>query len=201
MAIKYQFNKISMQALQKQLKVRVSALPTLKSKESALRLTVKREREALTSIEAAYRQKMAAMEDNLRLWAEFPGTLYELGELKLDVKKIAGVKTPLLSSMDSRIEPYSAFMEAGWTPQGLTILKEISELLVRIEIARKRIQILEYARKKTTQKVNLYEKVQIPLYSEAVLKIKRYLEDVDNLEKAAQKITRDRQGQAEVTYG
>ena len=36
MAIKYQFNKISMQHLEKQLKVRVTALPTIKSKESAL---------------------------------------------------------------------------------------------------------------------------------------------------------------------
>jgi V/A-type H+-transporting ATPase subunit D len=47
---------------------------------------------------------------------------------------------------------------------------------------------LEYARKKTTQKVNLYEKVQIPAYQEAISKIKRFLEDEENLSKAAQKI-------------
>ncbi|MFA5739189.1 MAG: V-type ATP synthase subunit D, partial [Bacteroidales bacterium] len=37
MAIKYQFNKTSLTALGKQLKVRQKALPTLKNKESALR--------------------------------------------------------------------------------------------------------------------------------------------------------------------
>ncbi|MCG8571217.1 MAG: V-type ATP synthase subunit D, partial [Spirochaetes bacterium] len=57
----------------------------------------------------------------------------------------------------------------------------------------KSLEILEYARKKTTQKVNLYEKVQIPEFSEAILKIKRFLEDVENLEKAAQKITKQKQ--------
>jgi V/A-type H+-transporting ATPase subunit D len=62
-----------------------------------------------------------------------------------------------------------------------------------MEIAEKKLGILEYARKKTTQKVNLYEKVQIPEFSEAIRKIKRYLEDVDNLEKASQKITKQRQ--------
>jgi len=63
---------------------------------------------------------------------------------------------------------------------------------------REKIEILEYARKKTTQKVNLYEKVQIPQYSEAILKIKRFLEDVDNLEKAAQKITKNIQASKEM---
>jgi V/A-type H+-transporting ATPase subunit D len=42
MAIRYQFNKTSLQQLEKQLKVRGRALPTIKNKESALRLEVKK---------------------------------------------------------------------------------------------------------------------------------------------------------------
>lgn len=53
-------------------------------------------------------------------------------------------------------------------------------------------RILDFSRKKTTQKVNLYEKVQIPGYNEAILKIKRYLEDEENLSKASQKIVKNR---------
>ena len=45
MAIKFQYNKTSMQQLEKQLKIRVRTLPTIKSKESALRLEVKRSKE------------------------------------------------------------------------------------------------------------------------------------------------------------
>ena len=52
---------------------------------------------------------------------------------------------------------------------------------------------MEYARKKTTQKVNLFEKVQIPGYEDAILKIKRYLEDEENLSKSSQKIMRAQQ--------
>jgi V/A-type H+-transporting ATPase subunit D len=55
------------------------------------------------------------------------------------------------------------------------------------------MEMLEFARKKTTQKVNLYEKVQIPEYNEAIRKIKRFLEDEENLTKAAQKIVKNRQ--------
>ena len=36
--------------------------------------------------------------------------------------------------------------------------------------------------------MNLYEKVQIPEYQEAILKISRFLEDEENLAKASQKI-------------
>ena len=42
MAIKFQYNKTSLQDLSKQLKVRVRALPTIKNKESALRMEVKK---------------------------------------------------------------------------------------------------------------------------------------------------------------
>jgi len=41
--------------------------------------------------------------------------------------------------------------------------------------------------------VNLYEKVQIPGFQDAIRKIKRFLEDEDNLSKSAQKIVKNKQ--------
>jgi len=64
-------------------------------------------------------------------------------------------------------------------------------------LADKKTAILEYARKKTTQKVNLYEKVQIPEYRESILRIKRFLEDEENLAKSSQKILKARMALAE----
>ena len=52
------------------------------------------------------------------------------------------------------------------------------------------MEYLEHARKKTTQKVNLFEKVQIPGYQDAIRKIKRFLEDEESLSKSSQKIMR-----------
>ena len=40
MAIKFQYNKTSLQQLEKQLKVRVRTLPIIKNKESALRMVL-----------------------------------------------------------------------------------------------------------------------------------------------------------------
>ena len=46
MAIKFQYNKTSLNNLGKQLKMRQKALPTLQNKESALRLEVRKPRNA-----------------------------------------------------------------------------------------------------------------------------------------------------------
>lgn len=193
MAIKYQFNKISMQSLNKQLKIRQNALPTIKSKESALRLTVKKQKETLRDLSESYQEKMDSLMGLMKLWSEFPEEIFSLKKVILNVVKIAGVKTPELKQIDYEVANFSRFASPVWLNSGIVILKQITEIICRMEIAEKKLEILEYARKKTTQKVNLYEKVQIPEFSEAIRKIKRYLEDVDNLEKASQKITKQRQ--------
>jgi V/A-type H+-transporting ATPase subunit D len=54
------------------------------------------------------------------------------------------------------------------------------------------VELLDYARKKTTQKVNLFEKVQIPGFQDAIRKIKRFMEDEENLSKSSQKIVKSK---------
>ena len=61
---------------------------------------------------------------------------------------------------------------------------------IQQEFCREKLNLLEYARKKTTQKVNLFEKVQIPGYQDAIRKIKRFMEDEENLNKSSQKIVK-----------
>lgn len=197
MAVKYQFNKISLLVMRKQLKIRVNALPTIKSKESALRVRVKKQKQELERLKSNFDKKYDSMKNFIRLWAEFPEAVFFLKEALFTVKKIAGIKTPFLEKLDFTIKDFSRFGNPPWLTMGVEILKEITNLITEIKIAEKNTEILEYARKKTTQKVNLYEKVQIPEYSEAILRIKRYLEDVENLEKSAQKITKQRHSEQE----
>ena len=57
MAIKFQYNKTSLQQLEKQLKVRVRTLPIIKNKESALRMEVKRCKEEAAELEERLKRK------------------------------------------------------------------------------------------------------------------------------------------------
>ena len=84
------------------------------------------------------------------------------------------------------------FNAPGWFLDGIQHVKEVVNIAVEREFYMRKMELLDRARKKTTQKVNLYEKVQIPGFQEAIRKIKRFLEDEENLSKSAQKIVKTR---------
>ena len=97
-----------------------------------------------------------------------------------------------MDKVDFKIQPYSHFNAPGWYLDGIFLLQELAHTAINKEFTDAKLNLLEQARKKTTQKVNLFEKVQIPGYEEAILKIKRYLEDEENLSKSSQKILKAR---------
>lgn len=193
MAIKFQYNKTELQTLDKQLKIRERALPTLKNKESALRVEVKRAKDRAAELEEEYNRHISSYESMARLWGEFDQSLVRIKDVELISKKIAGVFTPVLESISFETTTQNLLSQPIWFADGIAIIKNIAEVAIEREVFLKKMEILDFARKKTTQKVNLYEKVQIPGFEDAILKIKRFLEDQENLSKAAQKIVKDRQ--------
>ena len=192
MAIKFQYNKTSLNDLGKQLKVRQKALPTLQNKESALRLEVRKAKDESDRLIADLEAAMARYDYLSALWNEFDPGLVAITDVDLHTVKVAGVKTPGLGEIHYEIRPFNAFVKPAWYADGVAILKELSRLGIESEVYQEKARILDYQRKKTTQKVNLYEKVQIPGYQEAIRKIKRYMEDEENLSKASQKIVKQR---------
>lgn len=197
MPLKFQYNKTSLQELNKQLKTRQKALPVLKNKEAALRTEVKKARQESQRLEEELQNYILEYDSMARLWAEFDPALVEVCEVKASMKKIAGVPTPLLSGVEFDVKEYSLFNRPHWFADGIEILKKLAQTGIEKQFAIRKMMMLERARKKTTQKVNLYEKNQIPAYEEAILKIKRFMEDEENLAKSAQKILKNRQQQRE----
>jgi V/A-type H+-transporting ATPase subunit D len=193
MAIKFQFNKTSLQELNKQLVIRERALPTIKNKETALRSEVKKAKDKAQHFENRLNSKIDEYRKFVDIWGEFDPTLLTVKDVDISVKKIAGVKTPVLEGIEFHVEPFSIFNQPAWTLDGIDILKELARIAIEREVYHRKMQILDFARKKTTQKVNLYEKVQIPGYQDAIRRIKRFLEDEENLSKSAQKIVKNRQ--------
>lgn len=197
MAIKYQYNKTSLTNLGKQLKVRRNALPTLKNKESALRSSVLTAKMEVSKWETEYENAIKKYDSLSSLWNEFDSALIRIKDVSIKTVKVAGISIPMLGDISYELAPFNAFVKPAWYPDGVRILKEITRLSLEREIALKRRDTLEFQRKKTTQKVNLYEKVQIPGYQEAILKIKRFMEDEENLSKASSKIVKNRHEQEE----
>lgn len=193
MAIKFQYNKTSLQQIEKQLKMRQRTLPIIKSKETALRLEVKKCKDEAVVLEEKLNSQIAGYESMYALWGEFDVSLVSLKDVQLGEKKIAGVTVPILINIELDVKPFGLFSSPKWYFDGIKLLQGLAKTAVEREFVLAKLDLLDYARRKTTQKVNLFEKVQIPGYQEAVRKIKRFMEDEENLSKSSQKILKSLQ--------
>lgn len=197
MAIRFQYNKTSLQSLDKQLKMRLRALPTIKNKESALRSEVKKAKEVADEFDEKLNETLNSLQEMLQLYDEYRPDILAVRDVQMSVKKIAGVRTPVLEQVDYEIKDFSLFNAPGWFLDGIQHVKEVVNVALEREFYMRKMELLDRARKKTTQKVNLYEKVQIPGFQEAIRKIKRFLEDEENLSKSSQKIVKTRKAMEE----
>ena len=155
MAIKFQYNKTSLTQLGKQLKVRKNALPTLKSKESALRVSVAAAKSEAELLEQKVSEALAKYDYLAALWNEFEPGLIRISEIKLSTVKVAGVKIPQLDDIAYELKEFNAFTKPAWYVDGVRILKDITRLGIESEVYQQRRRILDFNRKKTTQKVNI----------------------------------------------
>ena len=170
--------------------MRLRTLPTIKSKESALRQQVKQTKREVEELEEKLERELQGYQGMVSLWEEFDTSLIAVDRVDLSMKKVAGVLLPVLDGIHYEGRPFSIFNAPSWYAEGIELLKTLATTGIEAEFLRLKMEYLEHARKKTTQKVNLFEKVQIPGYQDAIRKIKRYLEDEQSLSKASQKIMR-----------
>ena len=191
MALKFQYNKTALQNLRRQLSIREKALPTLKSKEAALRLEVRKITAEIDLLKEEYQMIVKENQNYNGFWTEFP-QIVKIRNIISEQKNIAGVRVAILKNIDFALEQISLFNMPSWIKLAISMFERLMTIQIRIEMTEARLNALAYARKKTTQKVNLYEKVQIPEYRMAIIKIKRYMEDEDNLSKSSQKIVKER---------
>ena len=116
MAIKFQYNKTSLGDLGKQLKMRQKALPTIKSKESALRSEVKKAKEAAQEFRSQLSRLEAEYDYMVSLWGEFDCDLLRIADIELTEQKIAGVRT----RSSTKRSPTTSSRRPYGTPPGST---------------------------------------------------------------------------------
>jgi V/A-type H+-transporting ATPase subunit D len=94
MSLKFQYNKTALQELNKQLKVRIKALPTLKNKESALRLEVKRARDKVHELDLSIQAKFNELNEFMKLYTEFDPSLVKIREIDIQSRKLQECRLP-----------------------------------------------------------------------------------------------------------
>ena len=153
-----------------------------------MRMEVKKCKDDLVRLEVELEEGIGKYDSMFALWNEFNPELVSVKDVHLTVRKIAGTRIPVLDEVVFDVAPFSLFSQPKWYYDGINILQGLAHDAILVEFTTAKLALLEKARKKTTQKVNLFEKVQIPGYEDAIRKIKRFMEDEENLSKSSQKI-------------
>jgi len=103
--------------------------------------------------------------------------LVHVKNVALGQENVVGVKLPVLQSMDIEVREYGLLGRPHWVDRLAQLLRETVELRIRVQVERRRLDLLEVGVRKITQRVNLFEKVLIPRSREDIRRIRIYLSD------------------------
>ena len=110
---------------------------------------------------------------------------FELGE-----ENVVGTRLPVLERIDCKVADYSTLGKPAWVDVLVERLRDAAEQRTRVQVAEERVRLLQQAVRRTTQRVNLFERILIPQSKEAIKRIMIYLGDQERSAVANSKLTK-----------
>lgn len=154
-------------------------LPTLILKKQQLQMVIRQVEVKIKEVEDL-RNKLYS---SLQIWIAVYGEdidltpLIKIARILKDHGNIAGVDIPIFNELTFEAVEYNIFTMPLWVDKGLEAIKSMATFDAEIEVLREQIRLLGNELRVTTQRVNLFEKVKIPVTKENIRKIQIYLGD------------------------
>jgi V/A-type H+-transporting ATPase subunit D len=168
-------------------------LPALDLKRQQLMGERNRARQDLERLRAEFRQMVDTVGADLPMLADRRIDLKGLARFKsrqLGTKNVAGVRVPVVESVEVEVLPYSYLVRPHWVDAVAERLREAIRLRLELDVAEQRIGVLDRAVTKVTQRVNLFDKVLAPQARENIKRILVYLGDAERASVVAAKISK-----------
>jgi len=105
--------------------------------------------------------------------------LVKLHTIEMTEENVVGVHLPVIKQLGIRVKSYSLFAEPHWVDQLVIQLKKMITLKAEQKVKQQRVELLNFALRKITQRVNLFDKVLIPKAQQDIRKIRIYLSDME----------------------
>lgn len=193
---KLRLSKNSLQQQQQQLKLYRKLLPSLDLKRRQLTVEAQKARAehkaaitAAASLEACIGQELPMLADeelNLSGIVEMKG--HRVGE-----QNVVGIRLPILEHVEFAVAEYLRLATPAWIDIFVQRLKDAAEARVRARIASQRVEILDQAVRRITQRVNLFEKILIPTAQKNIQRIRIYLGDAERAAVITSKLAKVKQ--------
>ncbi len=175
-------SKSSLAHEREQLKLYRRLLPSLDLKRRQLSVEAEKARDR--------RDRLARESEDLeaRVGAELPMVavraiefrgLVSVRHVRVRRENVVGVRLPELEALECDIAKYSELIHPAWTDLLVERIHAAVEARIRLTVADERIEILERAVRRVTQRVNLFERVLIPTAEKNIKKIQIFLGDVE----------------------
>ncbi len=122
--------------------------------------------------------------------------LATLKQVKLGTENVVGTRLPVLESIEVEVLSYALMAQPHWVDSVAAMLHDMLELRVRVQVAERRVVLLDAAVKTVTQRVNLFDKVLIPRARNNIKRIKIYLSDEEMAAVVRSKISKRKHAEA-----
>lgn len=192
-------NKSSLQNERRKLQNFERFLPSLDLKRRQLMAERAKAVEELRQAEDALRKFEGGIGDLLPMLSnrevDLTG-LVQVSSLTHDVENVVGVRLPRLTGFDVELKAYSRLGRPQWVDGVAHRLKESVALHLRVRFGRRRVEILNRAVERTTQRVNLFEKVLIPRTRQNIRYIQIQLGDAERAAVVRSKVAKKKRAAA-----
>jgi len=173
-------------------------LPALDLKRQQLMGERNRARQEIARIEAAVAKSAADAGKAIPMLADDRVDVAGLarpGKVRLGTQNVAGVRLPIVESVEIHRAEYSRLVRPHWVDALADRLAEAIKLRIEVEVARERLALLEVAVVKITQRVNLFEKVLVPQTQDNIRRINVFLGDAERSAVVGAKIAKKKREQ------
>ncbi|WP_417594220.1 V-type ATP synthase subunit D [Oceanospirillum sp.] len=192
---KLALNKSTLNKEGRKVKAYRKFVPALDLKRKQLLAERASSRKAMTEVEHKLETLRCQVREQLPMLPTYKGSVDQLVEIKdfsLRQVNLVGIRLPELDSVSLQVRPYSSLATEHWLDPLVSLLKQNVELQLRQQILNKRMELLEAGLRKTTQRLNLFDKVLIPQAEKNIRKIRIALSDSERAGVVTSKIAKNK---------
>jgi V/A-type H+-transporting ATPase subunit D len=189
-------NKTTLKQQRDQLKTFKKFLPSLDLKRQQLLAALKVARTELMETLSAYEAFAEKVAKTYPLLGSTTAKTRNLASLirvrsvKIGEENLVGTRLPVAEEVEFDLADYSRMVMPFWVDLMIENLQEIAKLEILKQVRQERVNRLEYASRRITQRVNLFEKVLIPLAERNIRKIVIFLSDQERAAVVRSKIAK-----------
>ena len=177
---KLAMNKSALHKENQRLRLYRRVLPSLEIKRRQLTLEAGRARKALEEVQAEVEELNARIGEKLPMLAnqeiEVAG-LVQIESLQIEEENIVSVKIPVLADVHCTVRDYAMMAKPHWIDVLVDYLQRAATLRIKEQVMAERWRRLDLAMRRTTQRVNLFEKILIPTAEKNIQRIRIFLGD------------------------